>query len=62
MEEELNALVSSDDIMFHDVYETALWNFQMEEPDWRNLVLDLHEPEQEFAKHFVERKKLKSYR
>jgi len=62
MGEELDALVNSDEVAFHQIYESALWQFHMEEPDWRNLVLDLHEPEQKFAKHLVERKKLKSYR
>lgn len=62
MGEELDAMVASDDIAFREIYESALWQFHMEEPDWRTLAFDLHEPEQEFAKHLVERKKLKSYR
>jgi hypothetical protein len=43
MSEELDILANSDEREYRDLYETPLWAFKMEEPDWSTLAKDLKE-------------------
>lgn len=59
---ELTRMVECSDSTFNQEYEKLLWQFRMDEPDWRTIAANLEEPKWEFGTENVERRKLRSYR